>query len=41
MATLTQQQPLMRNVTLGTISQKRFPLVHILTSKTESDEEKV
>lgn len=41
MATLTQQQPMMRNTTLETISQKRLPLVHVLTSKTESYEEKV
>ncbi|CAF1262817.1 unnamed protein product [Rotaria sordida] len=38
MATLMQQQPTMKNIALETIPQKRFPLVHVLTSKTESDE---
>ncbi|CAF3249567.1 unnamed protein product, partial [Rotaria sp. Silwood2] len=38
MATLMQQQPTMRTTALETIPQKRFPLVHVLTSKTESDE---
>jgi hypothetical protein len=41
MATLTQQQPNLRNLTFETTPQKRFPLVHVLTSKSESDEEKV
>ncbi|CAF3693408.1 unnamed protein product, partial [Rotaria sp. Silwood1] len=38
MVTLMQQQLMMQNTTLETIPQKRFPLVHVLTSKTESDE---
>ncbi|CAF3323798.1 unnamed protein product [Rotaria socialis] len=38
MATLMQQQPTMRNKALETIPQKNFPLVHVLTSKTETDE---
>ncbi len=41
MATLTQQQPPMRNTILEPLLQKRLPLVHVLTSKIESDEEKV
>jgi hypothetical protein len=41
MATLIQQQPTMRNTILEPLSQNRLPLVHVLTSKPESDEEKV
>ena len=41
MATLIQQQPSMKSTTFETLSQKRFPLVHVLTSRTESVEEKV
>jgi hypothetical protein len=41
MTTLTRQQSATRNTTLETIPQKRFPLVHVLTSKSENDEDKV
>ena len=41
MATLMQQQPTMKDLSLETIPQHRFPLVHVLTSKSESDEAKV
>ena len=41
MATITEQQSTMKSVTLTTMQEKRFPLVHILTSKPEQDDEKV
>jgi hypothetical protein len=41
MTTLMQQQSATRNTALETIPQKRFPLVHVLTSKSENDEDKV
>lgn len=43
MATMIQQQPSqkMGSSTLEPLLQKRFPLVHILTSKPENDDEKV
>ncbi len=41
MATLIQQQPSIKSIILEPIQQKRLPLVHVLTSKPESDEEKV
>ena len=41
MATLIQQQLSMKSILLEPIQQKRLPLVHVLTSKTENDEEKV
>ena len=36
-----QQQSTMGSTTLETLTQKRFPLVHILTSKPENEDEKV
>ncbi len=41
MTTLTRQQSATRSTALETIPQKRFPLVHVLTSKSENDEDKV
>jgi hypothetical protein len=41
MSTLTQQQPSTKSILLEPIPQKRLPLVHVLTSKPENDEEKV
>jgi hypothetical protein len=41
MTTLTQQQSATRSTTLETIPQNRFPLVHVLTSKSENNEDKV
>lgn len=36
-----QQQPSMKNTPLEMLTQKNYPLVHVLTSKTESDDAKV
>lgn len=41
MAMLMQRQATMESRTFETMPQKRFPLVHVLTSKTESDDTKV
>lgn len=41
MATLTQQATYIKNTILEPITQRRFPLVHVLTSKTDNDDEKV
>lgn len=41
MATLTQQPINIKNTILEPILQRRLPLVHVLTSKSENDEEKV
>ncbi len=45
MSTLTvqqqQQPPVIKNTILQKIAQKHLPVVHVLTSRTDNDDEKV
>ncbi|CAF0835162.1 unnamed protein product [Adineta ricciae] len=40
MATLTELQPFIKRTTSASLSQKHYPLVHVLTSKPENSDEK-
>ena len=41
MATLTELQPFIKRTTSANLSQKHYPLVHVLTSKPENSDDKV